>query len=266
MSQDDPVLILTMKWGTLYSSDDVNRLAAQVRGHLSRPHRFICFTDDAKGLDPRIEARQLPQLGLPAGHGDTRWRKLALFRRDLGADDGPALSGTALFLDIDLVVVDDLGPFFDLPGDFFIIRDDYLFRPKPLRKVNPARDRFLHSVGNSSVFRYAVGEHAYVLEAYLADPAAATRDYEISQQFQSAQLAKHGNLHYWPREWCVSFKNHCVPRNLLSYARDPSLPKGARIVLFAGAPKMEDVFAGRGHKWYRRIGNIDWLRKAWENP
>ena len=42
------------------------------------------------------------------------------------------------------------------------------------------------------------------------------------------------------------------------------VPEGARIVLFAGAPKMEDVFAGRGHKWYRRIGNIDWLRKAWQ--
>ena len=46
--------------------------------------------------------------------------------------------------------------------------------------------------------------------------------------------------------------------------RDPRLPERARIVLFAGAPKMEDVFAGRGHKWYRRIGNIDWLRKAWQ--
>jgi hypothetical protein len=105
-----------------------------------------------------------------------------------------------------------------------------------------------------------------VLDAYLADPAAATRDYEISQQFQSAQLAAHGNLHYWPKGWCVSFKNDCVPRNLASYLCDPSLPEGAKIVLFAGAPKMEDVFAGRGHKWYRRIGDIGWLRRAWENP
>ena len=55
-----------------------------------------------------------------------------------------------------------------------------------------------------------------------------------------------------------------VPRHLSSYLRDPALPQGAKIVLFAGAPKMEDVFAGRGHKWYRRIGNIDWLRKAWQ--
>ncbi|WP_347137584.1 hypothetical protein [Paracoccus sp. SSK6] len=257
----DPVLILTMKWGTLYSAADVNRLYHQVRRHLARPHRFICFTDDAQGLEPGIEAVPLPELGLPKGHGDTRWRKLAIFRRDL-AD----LSGTALFLDIDLVVVDDLQPFFDLPGAFHIIRDDDLFRPKPLRKVNPARDRFLHSVGNSSVFRFEIGQHAYILDAYLADPAGATARYEISQQFQSAQLAAHGNLNYWPKGWCVSFKNHCVPRHLASYLRDPALPPGAKIVLFAGAPKMEDVFAGRGHKWYRRIGKIDWLRQAWDRP
>ena len=100
----DPVLILTMKWGTLYGAGDVNRLAAQVRRHLARPHRFICFTDDAAGLEPGIEAMPLPELGLPEGSTDTRWRKLALFRRDLGGHEG-----TALFLDLDLVVVDEIG-------------------------------------------------------------------------------------------------------------------------------------------------------------
>lgn len=258
---DDSVLILTMKWGTLYSAADVNRLYRQVRRHLARPHRFVCFTDDDTGLEDGIEAFPLPELGLPEGHADTRWRKLGLFRKDL-----MGLEGTALFLDLDLVVMDDLSPFFDLPGDFHIIRDDDLFRKKPLRKINPARDRFLHSVGNSSVFRYRIGAHAYILDAYLADPAGATANYEISQQFQSAQLAKHGDLHYWPKGWCVSFKNDCVPRNLLSFVRDPQLPEGAKIVLFAGAPKMEDVFAGRQHARYRRIGNIDWLRRAWESP
>ena len=256
----EPVLILTMKWGTLYGAEDVNRLHAQVRRHLARPHRFVCFTDDPAGLDPGVEAMPLPELGLPEGSTDTRWRKLALFRADLGGFAG----ATALFLDLDLVVVDDLGPFFDLPGRFRIIRDDDLFRAKPLRRINPQRDRFLHSVGNSSVFRYVVGAHAYILDAYLADPKAATTTYEISQQFQSAQLAAHGHLHYWPKGWCVSFKNDCVPYNLLSYFKDPSLPEGAKIVLFAGAPKMEDVFSGRGSTWYRRIGKIDWLRRAWQ--
>lgn len=256
---DAPVLILTMKWGTLYGPNYVNNLARGVRRHLQRPHRFICFTDDATGLDDGVEALPLPELGLPKGHTDTRWRKLALFRKDLAG-----LSGTALFLDLDQVITDDLESFFELDGPFFIIRDDDLFRPKPLRKVNPKRDAFLHSVGNSSVFRYEIGAHSYILDAFLADPAAATAGYEISQQFQSAQLAQHGHLTYWPKEWCVSFKNDCVPRGVKSYFSDPILPQGARIVVFAGSPKMEDALNGKGGKWYRRIGDVKWLKAMWE--
>lgn len=255
----EPVLILTMKWGTLYGAEDVNRLARQVRRHLARPHRFICFTDDATGLEPGIEPWPLPELGLPPGSGDTRWRKLALFRADL-ADAPGAL---ALFLDLDLIVTGDLSPLFALPGEFLVIRDDDLFRDKPLRKLNRDRDRFLHAVGNTSVFRYRLGTLAFALDAYLADPAAAGRNFEHEQQFLSAELERRGMLTYWPKGWCVSFKNDCVPRHIRSFFADPALPEGAKIVLFAGNPKMSEVFSGQGGKWYRRIGNIDWLRRAW---
>jgi hypothetical protein len=253
------VNVICMKWGRLYGAEYVNHLCAGVARHLHRPHRFVCFTDDASGLSADVQALPLPELGLPAGHGDRRWQKLAVFNERL-AD----LQGTTLFLDLDLVVVADLAPFFELPGRFFIIRDDDLFRRKPLRKLDAERDRFLHSVGNSSVFRFEIGAHRYILDAYLADPKGATQKYEISQQFQSAQLAAHADLHYWPSEWCVSFKNACVPRGLASYSRNPVLPSGARIVVFAGEPKMGEVLAGGGHKWYRRIGNVDWLRSAWQ--
>lgn len=259
MSATAPVNVICMKWGRLYGPEYVNHLRAGVARHLARPHRFVCFTDDASGLSGAVEARPLPDLGLPPGHTDTRWQKLAVFRPQL-AD----LSGPTLFLDLDLVIVDDLGPFFDRPGRFHIVRDDDLFRHKPLRRLNPGRDRFLHSVGNSSVFRFEIGAHRYILDAYLADPKAATAGYEISQQFQTAQLAQHGDLHYWPSDWCVSFKNGCVPRWAASYLRDPQVPPGAKIVVFAGEPKMSDVLAGGGHKWYRRIGNVDWLRQAWQ--
>ena len=257
-SEPAPVLILTMKWGTLYGPEYVNRLAAGVARHLRRPHRFICFTDDGSGLSRDVEVMPLPELALPHGHNDTRWRKLGLFNADLFG-----LSGTALFLDLDLVIVGDLEVFFEDDAPFRIIRDDALFRPKPLRRINPARDSFLASVGNSSVFHYEIGAHSYIADAYTADPKTATADYEISQQFQSAQLARHGHLAYWPEGLCVSFKNHCVPRHLRSYFADPSLPAGARIVVFAGSPKMEDALNGRGGKWYRRIGDVGWLRAAW---
>ena len=177
----EPVLILTMKMGHTFTGPHYVQQPRTRCGrvHLKRPHRFICFTDDATGLDDGIEALPLPDLGLPEGHSDTRWRKLALFRKDLAG-----LSGTALFLDLDLVIVDDLEPFFELPGAFHIIRDDDLFRPKtPAQDQTRKRDAFLHSVGNSSVFRYEVGAHSYILDAFVADPKAATANYEISQQF-----------------------------------------------------------------------------------
>ena len=252
------VNIICMKWGTLYGAEDVNRLFRQVSRHLTRPHRFVCFTDDATGIDAGVDCLPLPELGLPPGSGDTRWRKLALFRADLGG-----LSGDALFLDLDLVVVGPLDDFFDLPGEVMVLRDDDLFRPKPLRRLNAERDRFLHMVGNTSVFRFRIGAHADVLASYLANPAASAAGYEHEQQLVSDVLDRQGKLSYWPRGWCVSFKNDCVGRYARSWLGNPRLPEGARIVVFAGNPKMEDVFAGRGGRWYRRIGNIDWLRAAW---
>ena len=253
------VNVICMKWGRLYGPEYVNNLHSGVTRHLKRPHRFVCFTDDPLGLNSAIETFPLPKLGLPPDHKDTRWQKLGLFGHTLAN-----LEGTALFLDLDVVIVDDLGPFFDLPGAFRIIRDDDLFRFKPLRRLNPRRNRFLASVGNSSVFRYEIGAHSDVLEAFLANPAEATAKYEISQQFKSARLAAKGVLDYWPREWCVSFKNQCVSGFARSFVSSPALPEGAKIVVFAGNPKMNEVFAGGGQKWYRHIGDIEWLREAWQ--
>lgn len=252
------VNVICMKWGSMYGPEYVNNLRAGVARHLARPHRFVCFTDDARGLRDDVEVMPLPELGLPAGQRDLRWRKLAMFREQLGD-----LQGTALFLDLDLVIVDSLEPFFEHPGRFLIIRDDDLFRAKPLRRINARRDRFLASVGNSSVFRFEIGAHRYILDAYVADPVAAAANYEISQQFQTAQLAAHGDLAYWPRGWCVSFKNGCVPRHFASWWRDPVVPEGAKIVVFAGTPKMSEVLAGGGHRWYRRIGDVTWLHETW---
>lgn len=256
---NDPVCtVMCIKWGGRYGPEYVNRLRRGVQRHLHRPHRFVCFTDDASGLDAEVTALPLPELGLPQGHPDQRWRKLALLGPELFG-----LRGTALFLDLDLVVVDDLGPMLDLPGTLLIVRDDDLFRPKPLRRLRPERDRFLSKVGNSSVFRFEIGAHAHVVDTFLRDPASATRQYRLSQQFMSQQLMLRGEMSYWPKGWCVSFKNDCVPRLLRSYFRNPLIPEGARIVLFAGNLKMSDVLEGRGSTWYRHIGPVPWLTEMW---
>lgn len=256
------VNVVCMKWGTLYGADYVNALFAGVRQHLSLKHRFVCFTDNAQGISPGVEIRPIPRINLPDGKEDLRWRKLTLFSNPL--DD---LVGPTLFLDLDLVIFGALDVFFLRPGAVPIIRDSDLFRSKHLRALfQSKRHRFLEMVGNSSVFRFRAGAHEHVLKRFVADPSGATSTYRISQQFQSAALAEAGELSYWPETWCVSFKNACVPRGLASYWEDPALPKDARIVVFAGEPKMTEVLAGGGNKWYRRIGNVEWLRTAWKRP
>ena len=255
-----PVNVLCMKWGEAFGPEWVNRLHAGVARHLAIPHRFVCFTDDPTGLHPEVEHFPLIEVEVPSGELDLRWRKLAVFRRELYD-----LEGTALFLDLDLVIVGSLDPFFAEPGEFLIIRDDDLMPAKPLRWIHPARARRMSRVGNSSVFRFEVGAHADILETFVRDPAAAIADQpnRREQEYLTEELWRQGLLRYWPKEWCVSFKKHCIPLLFASYLRDPAPPVGARIIVFAGSLKIPDAIAGRGEKWYRRIGRSEWLAEAW---
>ena len=91
--------ILCMKWGTKYGPEYVNRLYAMVRRHLSGDFHFVCLTDDGTGIRPEVRCLPIPPLDLPPGIPERGWTKLATFAADLHG-----LKGTALFLDVDVVI------------------------------------------------------------------------------------------------------------------------------------------------------------------
>lgn len=256
---DHPALtVVCMKWGTLYGPEYVNRLYHGVRRHLPRPFRFVCFTDDATGLEAAVDIQPLPETGSPVT-ADTRWRKLALFRSGLAG-----IEGEVLFLDLDVVIVDDLSRFLEHPGRFCVIRDAELFRPRWTRRwFRPAREAFYQRVGNTSVFRFTAGAHDDLLQRFNREHDAVVAGYRNEQEYLSDHLYQQGHLCFWPAGWCASFKHDAVPRGPASFWRDPQPPEGAAIVVFAGRPKMSDVLAGRGGRWYRRIGPAPWLVAAW---
>jgi hypothetical protein len=47
----DQLEVVCVKYGTKYGADYVNKLYYGVKLHLEREHTFVCFTDDASGLD-----------------------------------------------------------------------------------------------------------------------------------------------------------------------------------------------------------------------
>ena len=117
MAAQEMVNVLCMKWGTKYSHEYVNKLHSMVRRHLSRPFRFVCLTDDDRDLHPEIEAFPLIDLELTDGP-ERGWNKLATYSSPLYD-----LQGQALFLDLDVVIVDSIDCFFEHDADFPIIKD-----------------------------------------------------------------------------------------------------------------------------------------------
>jgi hypothetical protein len=239
----EEVNILCMKWGTKYGPEYVNFLRASVRRHLPRPHRFICFTDDASGLAPDIEVLPLPPVDLPSGSKERGWNKLGVFRNPLGD-----LTGTALFLDLDLVILDDLSPFFEFPGEFCIIRDWVTFK----------KER-----GNSSVFRFELGRYPHLVEKFGPERTRIQEAYRNEQEYVTAEVG--APVTFWPSEWCASFKRHAIPRGLAKLWKAPAKPAGARVLVFHGQPNPPEAIKGESGKWFRPIKPSPWIADFWHD-
>lgn len=234
--------VLCMKWGDRYPSEYVNRLHAMVRANLGGSYRFVCLTDDPSGVDAAVECRTIPPMPPEPTRQERGWRKLTTF--DWPLHD---LEGTALFLDLDVVIVRPIDALFEIEGAFLI-----------------AHDRRLASRGisNSSVYRFELGAHRALVDEYRADPAAVARAYRNEQAYLSARMSAAGLLTEWPPGWCVSFKYDCLPTWPLNYLRAAECPPDARIIFFHGNPKPHEAIEGFGN--LRRFTKpTPWLADYW---
>ncbi len=242
-SQDGPERnVLCMKWGSKYPATYVNRLHSMVRRNLGGAFRFVCLTDDPAGVDDGVECLPIPFVSADRPGRDGGWRKLATFEAPLYD-----LRGLALFLDLDVVVLRDLEPFFTLDGDFLIARDT----------LRPSR-----AVGNSSVYRFRIGAHKPVVDAFRADEDAVLKAFRNEQAYLSARMKDAGALGYWPEGWCRSFKYDCLPGWPMNYLRDAVAPPDARIVFFHGRPRPHE--AVEGFSGLRRFTRpTPWVAEHW---
>ena len=235
--------VICMKWGSKYGPEYVNRLYAMVRRHLTGDFRMVCLTDDAHGIRTEVACFPIPPLELPSGIPERGWTKLATFAADLHG-----LHGTALFLDLDVVIVGPLDGFFTQPGEFMIIHD----YKRPWRIT-----------GNSSVYRYTLGAHPDVLEYFRTHFEQVRSTFRNEQAYLSDFMHRKGLLSYWPAGWCPSFKYHCIPRWPSNYWIAPVVPKDARIVIFHGECNPPDALAGRRNRRFRFIKPTGWVAEYW---
>ena len=160
------------------------------------------------------------------------------------------IEGTSLFLDLDVVIVDNIDCFFThMPEKEFIIIKDW-----------DQKD----ITGNSSVFRYQVNRHPDVLDRVINNFDAVSSRFRDEQSYLTDHMHAKGCLQYWPYEWCVRFKYHCIPRGIRSWFQETVLPPKAKIVVFNCMPKPPDAIVGRSGRWYRKFLPAKWVAVHWK--
>jgi hypothetical protein len=237
-----------MKWGTLYDAGYVNKLYAMVKRNVSGEFRFVCLTDDSHGVNPAVECLDCPSVSLPPPWNNTGWRKVALWSEQL-----PGMQGDWLFLDLDVVITGSLDAFFEYqPDKSFVVMQNW---------TQPGQ-----GIGNTSVYRFTVGRHPYLLSGMLEDFMSVVKRYRNEQTFVSRVISE---IAFWPDEWCILFKIQCVPPMPARWWKAPVLPTGARIVAFPGLPNPGDAAAGiwPEKKFYKRlykhIRPAAWIANHW---
>jgi len=224
-----PRQILCVKWGTKFGPEYVNRLHAMATRHSSQPVQLICLTDDDRGVHSDVRCVPLPELGVPHPVNTIgKWRKVVLWGRDLTERHG--LSGPALFVDLDSVIVDNIDGYFEYgAADEVILTRNWA---KPFQRL-----------GQTSVFRFPIGRYPQILDTFRADPQGVADRYRFEQHYITASVP--GGIRLWPESWTKHFRLHCLPWFPMRYWQQARIPRGTKIVTFPGGPNPDEVIEGR---------------------
>lgn len=238
------VTIACVKWGDKYSIDYVNRLYNAVKRNLTIPFKFVCFTEDAKGLDPAIVIQALSNsLPITTPRFQGWWYKLELFRKNNG------LEGRVFYIDLDTVIVGNIDKIANTPDSdgFIVLRDFYRgYRP----------NQAITSEMGSGLMAWTANKHTHLWDEFIKNAAQIMTTTGGGDQIWIQK--KQPTRKYWqdlfPNQ-VISYKVHCCPGNSRNNWFTPQpLSKNSRVVCFHGPPRPHEVF-----------NKQEWMQKHWSD-
>ncbi len=249
ITEKQPVNLVCLKWGDKYPAEYVNRLYRMAAKHLTIPFEFYCLTENTDGIDANINILPLEiEEGLKGW-----WYKLQLFKEDFYG-----LKGQVMFMDLDVVIVQNMDKLFDFEPDKFAI-------------INDLKPGLIY---NSSVFRFELGSRTEVWQHFLDDKHSIMARMHGDQDWISEVI---DDAVLWPKDWVVSFKKECDARNKRSFGRigeklrakgflqpkgEAKPPEDAMMVYFHGKPDPDDVVDQPYGMWKK----APWIKEHWGSP
>lgn len=230
--------VVTFKWRSdsyrvRYSAEHVDVLEAMVRRHYRGDLRFVCITDDPRGIEAETAPLWDDCAGLTNASGrqlPSCYRRLKLFdpatQRDIGMRPGDRL----VSLDLDTVCVGNLNALWDREDDFVGWALPGTHHPR---------------VFNGSMWMLRAGAEAHVWRDF--DPETSPAEAKAAQFLGSDQSWMSYRLQ-GRAGWTQADGVYSFPQALRSAQ---AVPADARVVMFHGFRK----------PW--SPGMVDWVRAAY---
>ena len=236
----EPLTFVCWKWAptrgyrSKFGPETVHALRAMLKRHYRAPHRFVCVTDDARGLDG-LETlplwRDCADVQNPFGaHNPSCYRRLKAFSAEAGAWFGPRF----VSMDLDTVIVADVTKLFDRPEDFVIWGESDFPRT---------------TWYNGSLWMLRAGTRTQVWTQF--DPARSPHVTKLvnargSDQGWMSYILGPKEATFTKEDGVYSYRKDVLPRGGV-------LPNDARII----------CFHGHVDPWSRPAQQLDWVRQHW---
>lgn len=232
--------VVTWKWKpadgyrSTFGPETVNILRRMVARHFPHPHRFICVTDDAAGIDPEVEIRPAWNdfAGVPSPHGGRNpscYRRLRLFHPDAAQWFGERF----VSLDLDMVITGDLTPLWHRSEDIVLWGD-----------TNPLPGS--HYNGSMMLLRAGVRPQVWTDFDPRVSPQLSLRaKCHGSDQGWISYCLGPGEARWTKADGVYSYRNDLAPNGA------SRLPADAKLV----------VFHGHVDPWEAQGQRIEWIRK-----
>ena len=239
--------VICINWGTKYGPPFINRLYAMVARNITPPFSFTCFCDDPAGIRDEVRTFPLPEIDFEIPRTQYGiWPKSRLWGTRLGDLEGPVL-----FLDLDLIIVGSLDPFFEYgdPDGVVLARN----QSTPFERL-----------GQTSCFRFPVGKLKPMQDYLASDPQRLATEHKFEQRFVTRNAP--GGVQLFPRSWVLHYRQDCTRPFPLNFLRPPRLPGGAKIVIFPGGVHPSHAVEGRyGERYPAHIPPLGYLKGAFDS-
>mgnify|MGYP002414160176 CR=1 FL=1 len=206
-----------------------------VQRNLTLPYEFVCFTENTKGINKSIRTEPLPKIPTQG------WWYKPMF---LGAD--LPIKGTLLFLDLDVIVFNNINKLFEYKPDKFVICRDFN------RSIRTNWDRM-----NSSVFKVPIGKYDNLWQDFKKNTQQHTSKNRGDQDWMFRNIKDHV---FWPDEWIKSYKWEMRDR------RDLGIVGTSRNFKVDASPKLHNdtsIAVYHGEPNPGNIINDTWTSKHW---